>query len=62
MQKYQEFEIDYFQDEDGIFIAQVPGIPGCIGWGKTLRGAHRRAVEAIESCLAARRKVSATRL
>lgn len=62
MKAYQEFEIDYFQDEDGVFTAQVPAIPGCIASGKTLRQAYRNAVEAIESCLEARRKVGAMKL
>ncbi len=57
-----EFEIDYFEDEDGYFTAQVPAIPGCIASGKTLRSAYRNAVEAIESCLEARRKVGAMKL
>lgn len=59
METYQEFEIDYFQDEDGVFTAQVPAIPGCVASGKTLQQAFRNAVEAIESCLEARRKVGA---
>jgi len=59
MKTYQEFEINYFQDEDGFFTAQVPAIPGCIAWGKTLREAYRNAVDAIESCLEARKKVGA---
>lgn len=62
MNTYQEFEIDYFQDEDGIFTAQVPAIAGCIASGKTLGQAYRNAVESIESCLEARRKVGAMRL
>ena len=62
MKGYQEFEINYFQDEDGYFTAEVPAIPGCIASGKTLRQAYRNAVEAIESCLEARRKVGATKL
>ena len=62
MPQSDEFEIDYFQDEDGMFIAQVPAIRGCVAWGRTLKEAHRRAVEAIESCLEARRKVAAPRL
>ena len=62
MKAYQEFEIDYFQDEDGYFTAQVPAIPGCVASGKTLRQAYRNAVDAIESCLEARRKVGAMRL
>lgn len=59
---YQEFEIDYFQDEDGYFTAQVPAIPGCIASGKTLPEAYRNAVESIESCLEARRQVGAMKL
>jgi predicted RNase H-like HicB family nuclease len=57
MKAYQEFEIDYFQDEDGLFTAQVRAIPGCIASGKTLHHAYRNAVEAIESCVEARRNL-----
>lgn len=59
MKTYQEFEINYFQDEDGMFTAEVPAIRGCIAWGKDLREAHSNAVDAIESCLEARKKVGA---
>lgn len=62
MKKYHEFEIDYFQDEDGYFTAQVPAIPGCVASGKTLKQAYRNAIDAIESCLEARQKVGATKL
>jgi predicted RNase H-like HicB family nuclease len=62
MKAYHEFQIDYFQDEDGYFTALVPAIPGCIASGKTLRQAYRNAVDAIESCLEARRKVGAMKL
>ena len=62
MKIYDEFAIDYYQDEDGWFTAQVPAIPGCIASGKTLREAYRNAVDAIESCLEARRKVGAMNL
>jgi predicted RNase H-like HicB family nuclease len=62
MKKYQEFEINYFQDEDGVFTAQVPAIPGCVAWGQTLEEAYQAAVEAIESCLAARRTIAAAGL
>jgi predicted RNase H-like HicB family nuclease len=58
MKPYQEYAIDYFQDEDGMFTAEVSAIRGCVAWGKTLRGAHRNAVDAIESCLEARAKVA----
>ena len=59
MKKYQEFDINYYQDEDGIFTAQVPAIRGCVASGRTLQEAYRNAVDAIESCLEAREKVAA---
>jgi predicted RNase H-like HicB family nuclease len=57
MEKYQEFEIDFFQDEDGMFNAEVPAIRGCVAWGKPLKECYRNAVEAIESCLEAREEI-----
>ncbi len=62
VRQHEEFEINYFQDEDGIFTAQVPAIRGCVAWGKTLEEAYQNAVDAIESCLEARQKVAATKL
>ena len=59
MKAYQEFDINYFQDEDGIFTATVPAIRGCVASGRTLDKAYRNAIDAIESCLEARRKVPA---
>ena len=62
MRKYLEFAINYYQDEDGMFTAQVPAIRGCVAWGKTLNEAYRNAIDAIESCLEARSKVAALKL
>ena len=62
MKDYQEFEISYYQDEDGIFTAKVPAIRGCVASGRTLEEAYRNAVDAIESCLEARKKVAALKL
>jgi len=59
---YDEFDINYFQDEDGMFTAEVPAIRGCVAWGKTLAEAYRNAVDAIESCLEARAKIGAIKL
>ncbi|MFZ5494092.1 MAG: type II toxin-antitoxin system HicB family antitoxin [Verrucomicrobiota bacterium] len=56
-----EFDIHYFQDEDGVFTEKVPAIRGCVASGKTLPEAYRNAKDAIESCLEARRTVG-TRL
>ena len=41
MKTYQEFAIDYCQDEEGCFTAQVPAIPGCLAWGKTLQETYK---------------------
>jgi predicted RNase H-like HicB family nuclease len=57
--QYQEFAINYYQDEDGIFTAQVPAIRGCVASGRTLEEAYRNAADAIESCLEARAKLAA---
>jgi predicted RNase H-like HicB family nuclease len=62
MKNYQEFEINYFQDEDGHFTAEVPAIRGCVAWGKTLRETYQNAVDAIESCLEARAKINVKKL
>jgi predicted RNase H-like HicB family nuclease len=59
MKKYQKFEINYFQDEDGIFTAIIPAIRGCVASGRTLEEAYLNAADAIESCLEARKQVVA---
>jgi predicted RNase H-like HicB family nuclease len=41
------------QDEDGIYIAKVPDIPGCYTQGKTVEQAMERVREAIQVCLEA---------
>ena len=43
-----------FQDEDGMFIADCPSIPGCISQGKTEQEAEKNIQEAIKKCLEAR--------
>jgi len=39
------------QDEDGMFVAEVPSLPGCVSQGKTRAEALRNAKEAIEGYL-----------
>ena len=56
---HHEFDIHYFQDEDSVFTAKVPAMRGCVASGKTLQEAYRYAIDAIESCLEARRTVGA---
>jgi predicted RNase H-like HicB family nuclease len=45
-----------------VFTAQVPAIRGCVTWGRTIEEAYRNAIDAIESCLEARKRVSALKL
>ncbi|MBF8276235.1 MAG: hypothetical protein HW390_1308 [Candidatus Brocadiaceae bacterium] len=56
-QSYYDFFIDYYQDEDGVFTATVPALPGCVAGGKTLEEAYLNIKEAIESCLEVRNKL-----
>jgi len=39
------------QDEDGVFIAEVPALPGCISQGSTRSAAIANIKEAIEGYL-----------
>ena len=41
------------QDEDGVYVAKVPDIPGCYTQGKTVEQAMERIREAIHVCLEA---------
>ena len=36
------------QDEDGVFVAEVPSLPGCISQGQTRAEATSNIKEAIE--------------
>jgi predicted RNase H-like HicB family nuclease len=42
------------RDEDGIWIAECPSIPGCVSQGKTLEEALTNIKEAIALCLEVR--------
>jgi len=48
------FLITLFQDEDGVFIAECPAIPGCVNQGKTESEAQVNIREAIKECLEVR--------
>ncbi len=39
------------QDEDGMFVAEVPALPGCISQGRTREEAIRNIQEAITGYL-----------
>ena len=50
------FTITLVQDEDGMFIAECPAIPGCVSQGATLEEAEQNIRNAIRECLAVRRE------
>lgn len=43
-----KFRVLVEQDEDGVFVAEVPALPGCITQGATRKEALANAREAIE--------------
>lgn len=49
-----QFVITLYQDEDGMFIAECPTIPGCISQGKTEQEAEQNIRDAIKECLEVR--------
>ncbi len=49
-----KFIVTLFQDEDGIFVAECPAIPGCISQGQTESQAEANIREAIKECLEVR--------
>ena len=49
-----KFTITIARDEDGIYIAECPAIPGCISQGKTEEEAKANIQDAIRECLAVR--------
>jgi len=52
-QKLLNFTVLIEQDEDGIYVANVPDIPGCYTQGRTVVQAMERIREAIQVCLEA---------
>jgi predicted RNase H-like HicB family nuclease len=46
-----KFRVLIEQDEDGVFVAEVPALPGCISQGQTRSEALENAHEAIEAFL-----------
>ncbi|HET9135237.1 MAG TPA: type II toxin-antitoxin system HicB family antitoxin [Candidatus Kapabacteria bacterium] len=51
-----KFDVTFYQDEDGVFIAECPSIPGCVSQGKTLEEAEANIQDAIHECLEVRRE------
>ncbi len=51
--KLLNFTVLIEQDEDGVYIAKVPDVPGCYTQGKTVEQAMERIKEVIQVCLEA---------
>jgi predicted RNase H-like HicB family nuclease len=49
-----KFIITIFRDEDGMYIAECPSIPGCVSQGKTEKEAEKNIQDAIKECLEVR--------
>jgi predicted RNase H-like HicB family nuclease len=49
-----KFPVIIYQDEDGMFIAECPSIPGCVSQGQTREEAARNIQDAIKECLQVR--------
>lgn len=49
--KKLQFKVLIEQDEDGVYVASVPELPGCYTQGKTLEKVRERIKEAIELVL-----------
>jgi len=47
----QSFKIILEQDEDGVFVASVPAVPGCFAEGKTYEKVMENIEEALSLCL-----------
>lgn len=50
------FRVLISQDEDGVFVAECPNLPGCVSQGKTHAEALANIRDAIEGYLASLQK------
>jgi len=46
--------ITIYLDEDGVYIAECPSIPGCVSQGSSEEEAEKNIRQAIQECLAVR--------
>ena len=49
-----QFLVTLYQDEDGMWIAECPSVPGCVSQGRTESEAETNIADAIRECLAVR--------
>lgn len=48
------FIITITRDEDGMYIAECPAVPGCVSQGKTEKEARKNIQDAIKECIEVR--------
>ena len=48
------FTLTMTRDEDGMYVAECPAIPGCVSQGKTEAEAEANIQDAIKQCLEVR--------
>ena len=48
------FVVTITQDEDGMYVAECPSVPGCVSQGKRVKEAEVNIKEAIRECLEVR--------
>ena len=60
--KILHFKVLIEQDEDGIYVASVPELPGCYTQGKTLEQVRKRIEEGIKLVLESDKKVREDKL
>jgi predicted RNase H-like HicB family nuclease len=51
-----KFLVTVERDEDGMYVAECPAIPGCVSQGKTQAEALENIKDAIRGCLEVRRE------
>lgn len=56
-----KFTVSIYQDEDGVFIAECPSVPGCVSQGRTEVEAEANIADAIRECLAVRAELGMPR-
>ena len=54
MNSNMKFVVSIYPDEDGVYVAECPAIPGCVSQGATEAEAEANIADAIRECLAAR--------
>lgn len=60
--KQLQFKVLIEQDEEGVYIASVPELPGCYTQGKTLEQVRSRIKEVIELVLEADKDIKKEKL